>query len=67
MTAPFIRITDTHGWIGRIGWWNTIDSSSIMHGLPHGMPEFRIWGKAPIITPGWGPRSLATTSRRPQP
>jgi hypothetical protein len=20
MTAPFIRITDTHGWIGRIGW-----------------------------------------------
>jgi hypothetical protein len=65
MTAPFIRITDTHGWIGRIGWWNTVDHSSLPQILP-GMPEFRIWGRAPIFTPGWGPRS-ADISRKPEP
>jgi hypothetical protein len=59
MTRPFMRITCTHGWIGRIAWWNTMDTQDMERpgSWPDDWPNYRIWGHAPIWLPhGWGPR-----------
>jgi hypothetical protein len=55
--SQFIKITPTHGWIGRIGWWNTIDQPWLIP-APDLPPPPRIWGHAPIwCSGGWGPPS----------
>jgi hypothetical protein len=54
----FIRITDTDGWIGRIGWWNTLDEAWVRPSELDWRAPWRIWGRAPIwCSGGWGPPS----------
>lgn len=52
MTKPFMRIDSLGGYIGRLAWWNTIDSQDMGPGWP--VNNVRIWGKGPFLLKGWG-------------
>lgn len=51
--SSFIKIHSDYGWIGRIGWHNTIDC--VPTPLP-GAQWFRIWGMSCWFPFNWGPR-----------
>lgn len=57
MNAPFLFISSDHGWIGRIGWFNTFEPNSGIPGSPSSWNLIRIWGLAPVRfqATGWGP------------
>lgn len=51
MTKPFMRIDSLGGYVGRLAWWNTVDTQDMAPGCP---VSVRIWGKGPFLLRGWG-------------
>ncbi len=51
MTKPFMRIDALGGYIGRLAWWNTLDTQDVAPRCPFNV---RIWGKGPFLLKGWG-------------
>lgn len=51
MTTPFAKVDSLRGYIGRLAWFNTIDTQAVN---PHCLINVRFWGKGPFLLKGWG-------------
>lgn len=51
MTAPFAKFDSLGGYIGRLAWWNTVDTQAINPRCPFNV---RLWGKGVLLLKGWG-------------
>jgi len=50
-STSFIQLNSLGGYIGRLAWWNTMDTQAIN---PHCPVNVRFWGKGPFLLQGWG-------------